>query len=383
MKNKINLIIKLFFLQVVFLLISCSKPSPEKTAQLFPVKAGNNWGFIDSNCSYLRTPDYQSAGDFFCNRSMISKDGKVTFVDLNGKVLMPFKFINATQFSENKTFVLDSLNVISCMDTSMNTLFILKEAEEAHVFSDGLAAVRKEGKYGFINEKGSLIIPHAYDAVLDFSEGICGVAFLAGTEDSTYYNWIFIDKNGKKIINDEFEEVHEFKSGLSAVVKNGKYGWIDKKGKFLFGNDFEECKSFSEGFAAFYKNSGWGMINQKGKIILEPSFSSIGEVHEGLAMFSLGPNSAGYIDTTGKIIMKPVFQSASSFKNGIAYIQKNNKISLIRKSGKLICEDQFDSAPGFLGGDLGFIDFSLNTRVEIIVDTLIADTLPIISNPKI
>jgi hypothetical protein len=192
-----------------------------------------------------------------------------------------------------------------------------------------------------------------------------------GTEDSTYYEWFFIDKNGKKIINQNFEEVHEFKLGLSAVKLNGKFGWVDKAGKFIYGNEFEECKSFSEGFASFSVNGAWGLINRKGKIVMDPSFMAIGDMHEGLAMISLGPgNSTGYIDTTGKIVIKPVYQSASSFKNGFAYVAKNNRISIINKSGKLYCDEQFESAPGFLGSELGFLNFSMNSRLEIIVDTL-------------
>jgi hypothetical protein len=371
------------FLFLFIISLSCSNNKSDKQNLLFPVKAGNNWGYIDSTCSFNQSPVYQSAGEFFCNRSLVSKDGKISFVDLKGNVLMPFKFINATQFNEGKSMVLDEQNFISCIDTNMNVLFRLNDIDEAHLFSDGLAAVRKNGKYGFINENNKLVIDCEYDAVLDFTEGLCGVANLMGSEDSTFYEWFFIDKTGKKVIDMEFDEVHEFKTGLASVAKNEKYGWIDKNGKYVFGNDFDECKSFSEGFASFYKNYGWGLININGKIIMEPSFSSIGEMHEGMAMFALGPNSAGYIDTAGKIIMKPIFKSASSFKNGIAYIEKNNKISLIRKNGKLFCEDQFDSAPGFLGSDLGFIDFSLNTRVEVIIDTLLTDSTAIITKSKI
>lgn len=356
-----------------FLITNCGRKENVIEKRLFPVKAGNNWGFVDTTCSFFESPIYQGANDFFCERSLISKSGKISYLKPNGKEAMLFLYEKGTDFSENLAFVLDSLNIISCIDTSMKVQFIVKDAEEVHVFSEGLAAVRKNDKFGFINSSGKIIIPFNFDASLDFSEGICGVAKLMGTEDSTFYEWTFIDKTGKQVINSVFEEVHEFKMGLASVKSNGKFGWIDKSGKFVFGNDFDECKSFSEGFASYSKGGAWGLINRKGNIIMEPSFSSIGDVKEGMAMFSLGiGHSTGYVDTTGKIIIKPVFQSVSEFKKGYAYVAKNNRISLISKSGKINCDEQFESAPGFLGPDLGFINLSMNSRLEIIVDSVSA-----------
>ena len=55
----------------------------------------------------------------------------------------------------------------------------------------------------------------------------------------------------------------------------------------------------------------------------------------------------------------------SSFDNGFCYIFKGNKIGLLTKSGRLFCTGQFDSAPGFLGADFGFVEFSMNTRIQI------------------
>jgi hypothetical protein len=368
-----KIIIKLLLLVLTStLLVQCnnSKENSKKSAQ-FPVKAGNNWAFIDTTCTYVVEPKFEGASDFFCGRALITRSNKIAYINQYGEIKSSFTYTNGTDFSENFAFVLDSLNIISCIDTSMKVQFVLKEIEEVHSFNEGFAAFRKEGKFGFINLKGNVVIPCIYDAALDFSEGVCGVANLIGTEDSTYYDWFFIDKTGKKIINQNFEEVNEFKMGLSAVKLNGKFGWIDRSGKFIYGNEFEECKSFSEGFARFTLNGAWGLINRLGKIVVEPSFMAIGDMHEGLAMISLGPgNSTGYIDSTGKIVIKPIYQSASFFKNGYAYVAKNNRISVINKSGKLYCDEQFESVPGFLGADLGFLNFSMNSRLEINVDTV-------------
>ena len=66
--------------------------------------------------------------------------------------------------------------------------------DEANEFMEGLAAVRKDDKWGFINAKGTLVIPYTYRNVYDFEEGKAQV-FLKG-------KWFYIDKTGKKVGQD-------------------------------------------------------------------------------------------------------------------------------------------------------------------------------------
>jgi hypothetical protein len=362
----------IIFLSILVFFYSCKQNiKNNKSCNLFPVKSGNNWGLVDTNCSFKVMPTYQGISNYSCGRALVSKFDKISYINEEGKELLPFRYLKGTDFSEYLAFVLDTENKILCIDSVMKLIFELKDVEEVHVFSDGLAAIKKKEKFGFIDNKGNLVIPCIYDAVLDFTENKCGVANLNTIGDSTFYEWNFIDRSGKKIMNLTFDEVHEFKSNLACATLKGKTGWIDNKGKFVFGNDFEECKSFKNNFASFKKNGAWGLINRIGKIVIEPTFYSLGEFNNGLIPFSLGPDhSTGYLDSVGNIQIKPFYQSCSGFNNEFAFVSKNNRVSLINVKGKVYCEEQFESVPGFLGPELGFINFSLNSRLEINVDTI-------------
>ena len=54
----------------------------------------------------------------------------------------------------------------------------------AHDFSEGLAAVKKDGKWGFIDLSGNLVIDTVYDSAGSFSEGLCAV--------QTGYAWNYL-----------------------------------------------------------------------------------------------------------------------------------------------------------------------------------------------
>ena len=58
-------------------------------------------------------------------------------------------------------------------------------------FSNGMASVKKDGKWGFINKQNQLVIPCQYKQVNAFkSDGTCEVQTTTGI-------WIVIDKQGK------------------------------------------------------------------------------------------------------------------------------------------------------------------------------------------
>lgn len=89
---------------------------------------------------------------------------------------------------------------------------IAPQYEEATTFSEDLAAVKKDGKWGYIDKDNKVVIPFQYELAYEFSEGYAVVAKSArkepydvyndngevtGTEYSSYYKMGFIDKAGK------------------------------------------------------------------------------------------------------------------------------------------------------------------------------------------
>ena len=70
-------------------------------------------------------------------------------------------------------------------------VFAKAKYDEVGSFSEGLAVVMKDDKYGYINKKGEEVVEPKYDDASSFSEGIAPVR-----EGD---NWYIIDKKGKVI----------------------------------------------------------------------------------------------------------------------------------------------------------------------------------------
>ena len=98
--------------------------------------------------------------------------------------------------------------------------------DAAYPFREGYAAVVKDGKLGFIDEKGNIAVPFGdYEYYGDFSDGVAAVK-----KDGKIG---FIDARGKNVIPCRYEGVGNFESGSTIARLKGKWGLIDKKGKAL------------------------------------------------------------------------------------------------------------------------------------------------------
>ncbi|HEY0427788.1 MAG TPA: WG repeat-containing protein [Pyrinomonadaceae bacterium] len=161
--------------------------------------------------------------------------------------------------------------------------------------------------------------------------------------------WGYINKTGQIIISPQFDEAGFFSDGLAKVKAENKFGFIDEKGKFVINPKYLEAQRFSEGIAAVRIDNGlWGVIDKSENMIISPHFyfrsfnlkSEIGQsliFSEGLALVC--QDKCGFIDKTGEFVIEQKFEKASPFFNGIAIVTEKQEDTVytnnfIDKSGK-------------------------------------------------
>lgn len=111
-------------------------------------------------------------------------------------------------------------------------------------YSEGLVALEKAGKWGFINTKGKVEVPFVYDWAGQFSEGLAVVA-IAG-------KYGYINKAGRIAIPVIYDEAGRFSEGLAPVNTDHKWKFIDSTGTTIieqFNDKRLRLNSFSDGFA--------------------------------------------------------------------------------------------------------------------------------------
>ena len=109
----------------------------------------------------------------------------------------------------------------------------LEDIDEVAPFNEGLAAVRKGNQWGFINEKGDLVIDFRDDLVWNkfadtsrediegirfpvFRDGRCLIREMLKEEEIYVYG--FIDQGGNTVIKPEYLNVTEFNQGYAVGI---------------------------------------------------------------------------------------------------------------------------------------------------------------------
>jgi len=154
-------------------------------------------------------------------------------------------------------------------------------------------AANKDGKFGYINKSGDMVIPPQFDRAMSFCEGLGRV----GIGDKQGY----IDETGKIVIPLQFAEAYPFREGLAGARIDEKFGYIDKTGAFVIQPQFDHVEPFFEGLAAVMAGEKWGYIDRTGKYVVEPQFDKVWSFNDGIAPVTKG-DIHGYIDNAGKLV---------------------------------------------------------------------------------
>lgn len=214
---------------------------------LAPVIKGNLHGFIDTSgtwkfktkselikeCSELSGECYLFG--FVNNRAPVrDKNGRIGYIDREGKVRIPFKYEWAGPFCDGFGIVRRDTSY-AYVDTAGKEMVFGKYTSLAP-FAEGRGMVVRDGKTGYISRSGKLVIPCIYESASLFSEGIAFV-----TNDPYYTSYFGIDTNGVKLFAGPFERPGEFKNGKAVTSKKGQCMEIDRKGKMLRKLPESEC----------------------------------------------------------------------------------------------------------------------------------------------
>lgn len=211
-----------------------------------------------------------------------------------------------------------------------------QDSPEIEVFSDGLLAVEYNDRWGYVNNKGKMVIPAIYDGAAAFYDNIAIVKI-----DNKMQ---LIDKKGKLILSKKYDQlIRDVSSKTITFSIEGKYGLMNHKGEIILESLFDDIDYFYEGLAKVRLGLKYGFINTKGERVIDVKYDGAKSFSQGLAAVKLN-DLWGYVDLEGEVYIKPLFAQAYDFNEyGVALVESDYDGSLAllnQKTKTLVIDDQ-------------------------------------------
>lgn len=240
-------------------------------ADLLIVKNENKFGLISTKGKIIIDLKYDKIYYPTNDICIVEQGGMFKYLNINTqKEIAVGSKNNSFGYSEGLALIEQTspMKKIGFYDTKGVEVIPLNKYEEVHSFSNGLAAVKLNGKWGFIDKKGEIIIEPQYIDCIIKSDELTRVNTVFSEEIAFVKNnegFGGIDTKGNNIIPFSYTKAKPFSEGLANVKYEYKWGVIDKGNNTIVGNNYQDIEPFSRGIAKAQNELGnWFFIDMNG-----------------------------------------------------------------------------------------------------------------------
>jgi len=139
-------------------------------------------------------------------------------------------------------------------------------------------------EFGFMDEEGNLIVDFAYEEVNEFSEGLAAV--------SKNGKYGVITTSGEVAVDFVYELISDYQLGHAIVKDNGKYGLIDRNGKTMIPIIYEDLQFVFSDQLLFFENGRYGLMNMNGRVVKPAQFIDFLPFNESCAIVTYDQGKA-------------------------------------------------------------------------------------------
>lgn len=250
-------------------------------------------------------------------------------------------------------------------DERRNVFLIQPKYEWAQQFSNGLAAVRIDGKYGYIDVSGKVVIAPRFDQAEEFDQGLA----VAGEMEKGALG--VIDQSGNYVVEPTFSYAKIFSDEIILGVspKNSKHGYI---GSGQYGINGAGLYSVSEGWLTKQNynfdrfsdsDSGliwaqvrkdrfgrrdnlYGLMRIDGSWLIAPKYRYVGELKHNRAVVTDSTGRAGAVNQHGHEVIPFIFDYLTQWSPNFLQAGKgpypDRKQGLVTLDGQLLADRYFD-----------------------------------------
>jgi hypothetical protein len=291
---------------------------------------------IDKTGRVIPTKKYKKVGTFFksdLGRCAVYEDGKMGFIDETGKEVIPCIYTGSSSFTEGLACVALASSVkgeYGFINRDGEVVIPLKFIQAGtSSFRNGLARATVAGKTVLIDKEGNVAFKTKNGNIQGVMYGLISVITKPNRK-----GWGWINFKDEFVINPTYDYAINFnEDGYGVVEKNELKGMIDTTGKVILPLKYETiyCNISKDGyFCGVYPSSEVTSLANARKDYFDADLNLIpmenvkylmGAKNGNRIAFANLEGKMGYMDRNYQTVIPPLFAKVKTFSEGLAWVR--------------------------------------------------------------
>ena len=270
------------------------------------IRKGDKWGAVNERVEWIFPIDYDDIKLRFEGGHYLKKNNKVGFCDSEGNMTVDFLYDELENYSSSCEGFKAKVDGKWGYIDKHGKVVIPIEYEQISLGSKGMILVKKDGKYGYFNLQKGIQIPLVYDCA-----------------------YVFYSSHPQEAV----------------VKQNGKYGVINPDGECVLPIEYDKVDIDAPNVYRVKEGGCCGIIDKERKVLFPFKYRDLGAFNEdNIAYAANDENIYGYVDITGNEIIPFVYKSAESFDGDYAEVSMGrDSVGVINKQGETVVPLRYES----------------------------------------
>ena len=143
---------------------------------------------------------------------------------------------------------------------------------------DNLSEIETANGYGLYSDSGKMVLQPHFTQISELSNdmAVIGVCVPGPATPTNPLLYGYVDDKGTVVIPPTFLRAEAFSEGVAFVSDKSGFRFIDKTGSTAFTPAASLVFPYSDGLAAAYtQETGWGFIDKTGKFVVAPKYEDV------------------------------------------------------------------------------------------------------------
>lgn len=182
------------------------------------------YGIYNRQSGMLMPFEFQNIGEFSDSMAMLVKGDQFGYLNSMGEIVIPIQFEFSQEFLvwgkfNNGTAKVMNKGKVGIIDKTGNKLFPSIFEDVGQYSANSWTAVKKNGSWGYSDNKLKLMVPYKYDYAYTYQYGFGKV--------NKNNLWGLLDQNAKQVLDIKYEQIEWVNDSLLKVKVGGKWALLN------------------------------------------------------------------------------------------------------------------------------------------------------------